>query len=114
MNKMNPEIKARWIAALRSGEYKQTKSELRSAVDKFCCLGVLCDLHAQAGLGLWDGFRYREEGTIPPTDVAVWAGLPVVYPNPDVWIDGKCRSVAEHNDQGATFAEIADAIEEQL
>lgn len=32
-----------WVAALRSGEYKQGHRVLRSKDDKFCCLGVLCD-----------------------------------------------------------------------
>ena len=44
---MNPEIKAKWVAALRSGEYKQAKGQLRIG-NSFCCLGVLCNLHAQA------------------------------------------------------------------
>jgi len=33
-----------WVKALRSGEYKQGQSYLRSRDSKFCCLGVLCDL----------------------------------------------------------------------
>jgi hypothetical protein len=44
---MNPEIKARWVAALRSGEYQQTTGNLRTE-NGFCCLGVLCDLHSKA------------------------------------------------------------------
>jgi hypothetical protein len=40
---MNPEIKAKWIAALRSGEYAQGRYALRDG-DHFCCLGVLCDV----------------------------------------------------------------------
>lgn len=33
----------KWIRALRSGKYAQGTSYLRRA-DKFCCLGVACDL----------------------------------------------------------------------
>jgi len=33
-----------WVKALRSGEYKQGQSYLRNRDNKFCCLGVLCDL----------------------------------------------------------------------
>lgn len=42
--------KKKWIKALRSGEYKQAKNELRSLggtdgeVLGYCCLGVLCDI----------------------------------------------------------------------
>jgi hypothetical protein len=38
---MNPEFKSKWIADLRSGVYKQTKSVLYDG-DGYCCLGVLC------------------------------------------------------------------------
>ncbi len=35
-------LKAKWIKALRSGEYSQTKQELyNGAENAFCCLGVL-------------------------------------------------------------------------
>ena len=33
----------KWVAALRSGKYEQAKGWLREG-DKFCCLGVACDL----------------------------------------------------------------------
>ncbi len=41
---MKPQLKEKWIAALRSSRYKQGKGELRSSDDLFCCLGVLCDV----------------------------------------------------------------------
>jgi hypothetical protein len=41
---MNPEWKAKWIAALRSGAYKQGRRNLRDDLDNFCCVGVLCDI----------------------------------------------------------------------
>jgi len=40
---MEQELKAKWIAALRSGEYPQDKAFLRSEKG-YCCLGVLCDV----------------------------------------------------------------------
>ena len=43
---MKQKIKALWVAALRSGDYEQGIGQLRNE-NKFCCLGVLCDLHAQ-------------------------------------------------------------------
>ena len=44
---MDNRVKALWLNALRSGEYKQGKQALRSADNKFCCLGVLCDLYVK-------------------------------------------------------------------
>ena len=38
---MNAEIKQRWVDALRSGEYEQTRGTLHKG-DSYCCLGVLC------------------------------------------------------------------------
>ena len=43
---MESELKARWIAALRSGNYQQGAGTLRSASDRYCCLGVLADIIA--------------------------------------------------------------------
>ena len=50
---MNTEIKAQWLAALRSGEYTQTSGALRRENSDgsvgFCCLGVLCEILAKDG-----------------------------------------------------------------
>lgn len=35
----------KWIEALESGKYKQTKSCLRDFKDGYCCLGVACDIN---------------------------------------------------------------------
>lgn len=40
---MDKELKDKWIAALRSGEYKQIQRRLKSS-EGFCCLGVLCEI----------------------------------------------------------------------
>jgi hypothetical protein len=46
--KMDPEVKAKWVEALRSGEYKQgqllLKKERPDGTAKHCCLGVLCEI----------------------------------------------------------------------
>ena len=39
--KMNPKLKARWVEALRSGDYKQGTKFLRTNEGTYCCLGVL-------------------------------------------------------------------------
>jgi hypothetical protein len=96
---VNAEIKARWLKALRSGEYKQAKNALR-AVDGsgYCCLGVLCELHRLDHNGVWDQPNSKsspsylgQEGILPEV-VAEWAGLPkypsssVVCTNPEVQV----------------------------
>ena len=108
MKKMNPAIKDKWIAALRSGEYEQTTGQLRNG-DSFCCLGVLCNVHAyehphiakrQEKCGVYMGCT-----TMPPDAVRNWAGI-----HDDQYL----RRFAEFNDTGSTFAQIADAIERDL
>lgn len=37
---MNAELKAKWVEALRSGEYQQGKKRLKH-MGRYCCLGVL-------------------------------------------------------------------------
>ena len=44
MKKLNPEIKKKWLTALKSGNYKQGTGKLRRRDNSFCCLGVLCDI----------------------------------------------------------------------
>lgn len=41
---LKPEIKTKWINALRSGKYKQTTDCLRDDTG-YCCLGVLTDIY---------------------------------------------------------------------
>lgn len=38
--KLPEDFKAKWVAALRSGEYKQGRLRLHNADNTYCCLGV--------------------------------------------------------------------------
>lgn len=49
---MTKELRDKWVAALRSGRYKQGKYRLRDREGGFCPLGVLLDV---SGLGEWIG-----------------------------------------------------------
>ena len=102
--------KRKWVAALRSGEFKQGRSWLRSQVDgedRFCCLGVACEVF---------GMRYRS-GCYGASDVALprklQRRLGLSY-DPQVMVDGSRIGLATLNDTGWSFAKIADLIEEQL
>jgi hypothetical protein len=113
---MNAEIKTLWVAALRSGEYKQGERRLRDPeTNTFCCLGVLCNLHAQAHPEIaakqTAPGSYMGKKGFPHTEVFEWAGLDA---RAEVEIGGACTRLDAHNDSGCTFEQIADAIEEQL
>lgn len=131
---MNQEIKAKWVAALRSGKYKQGKGCLKTADGTMCCLGVLSDLFIQENpkRAQWateinnDGqyaFEYgvdAEEALALPLPVSVWAGLD--DESDPIILSGRIgRRASELNDGVAnktifqhTFAEIADLIEKNL
>jgi hypothetical protein len=101
---MVPEIKAKWVEALRSGEYEQGCGALRTEDGKYCCLGVLTDLYCKAKGVTFDGVT-RSNRWVLNLSVRRWAGLespnPAVPQAPLAWL----------NDSGRTFAEIADLIE---
>lgn len=105
---MNPEIKAKWLAALRSGEYKQGRGELRNG-DSFCCLGVLCDLHSKDSGIAWDGAYYLTGIGLPPPEVWEWANLPEQDPK----LDG-FHITGLNDEHGFSFNQLADIIEQQL
>lgn len=41
--KLDKEVKAKWVEALRSGKFKQGKGKLKYG-DNYCCLGVACEI----------------------------------------------------------------------
>jgi hypothetical protein len=118
----------KWVAALRSGKYRQAQDRLRGiGVDGpvHCCLGVACEVFKEStGQGEWasrSGF-YLPEGessnTILPLDVARWYGIPS-----DGCFDATSqdearpvpKSLIDLNDTSRLpFADIADVIEEKF
>lgn len=126
---MNPEIKALWLAALRSGGYKQTQGALcrvnAEGERSYCCLGVLTDLAEKRGIVqsardarnrmqyFDDNSVNREAGVLLPS-VLEWSGVDdsTGYLPRDV--DGY-EALTGLNDEGNyTFEQIADVIEEQF
>lgn len=115
---MNQEIKNKWVAALRSGDYRQGKNALRKG-EYHCCLGVLCEIAVAEGV-VQQGIDHHgdslygpdEEYSFLPREVIKWSGFEVR--NPYVEYEGDTHSLAGLNDKGKTFSEIADIIEAQL
>lgn len=121
---MNKEVKAKWIEALNSGEFVQGRKWMKRNVDgqeQFCCLGVLCELYRgentpekeMEDLFPMQNERVRLNTATLPCKVASWAGLPI----PKEYFDSagyRYGTLADLNDKGYTFAEIAQVIEEKL
>lgn len=134
---MNAEIKRKWVAALRSGEYRQAKDYLARTNDDgqvvgYCCLGVLCEIAVQeeaiappSPINYEGSLWYDGDDVVLPESVAAWAGLDSEDPavprpegareHPSFLSRGEDKTtLASLNDGGFTFAQIADLIEEHL
>lgn len=109
--------RATWIAALRSGEYSQTRGSL---CDKsgFCCLGVAAELTPGIRKQREPFTAYGEEETGGglPRETAEWLGLTAANGDPRIvnpW-EAPYRALIDLNDvAGWTFEEIANVLEAQ-
>ena len=103
--KIKASWKQKWLEALRSGEYKQGKQELRQktrGAHHYCCLGVFADIADPRG---WDkNNRHRRViGRLNPT-LRKRVGLS--------YEDESC--LIDMNDSGKRFTTIAKWIEKNL
>jgi len=102
--------KAEWLAALRSGQYQQGKGLLFTGTG-FCCLGVYAEVLGVPKRTSYTGsigYDYMLTGNYDAYGIA------------DRWASGLQKEDAVYladtlnDDQGKTFAEIADWIEANL
>ncbi len=112
----------KWVAALRSGEYKQTKKHLTDDMGH-CCLGVACELYIKDGGALIKTPDGRPGGIVAygtpghttntarlPDSVMKWLGL---KSDTGIAEDPGLPNIqlSSLNDHGSSFREIADVIE---
>lgn len=99
-DKLPEEFKSKWVAALRSGEYKQCKQTIHDKEsNSFCCIGVAAVLHGHNP----EAHDFSTVGYIQLPD-AIANG----FRNQNT-ID-----LMHLNDSGKSFTEIADYIEANL
>lgn len=136
---MKQEIAVEWVKNLRLGKFKQTTAGALRDREGFCCLGVLCDIFGKSTAdGIWRGDEDREKYdfvcTKPPDFpdeslarlrsnvdlpglVQEWAGLNsssgchIAIRSRIVIGENTYGSLAEANDSGVPFNEIATFIE---
>lgn len=119
-------LRAKWLEMLRSGEYKQGIGRLMQYDElgspSFCCLGVLC-------LAAGEPLEALNDRGLPTLQFATQHGIysNSAHCNFRVTIRGVEAALSDHNDSHKrgpnglaysspgkpTFAEIADAIEQQ-
>jgi hypothetical protein len=137
MLEMDPQVRALWTQALRDGTRVQGDGALHyqdadGGVWKQCCLGVLCELAAKAGVVNVDSEldrgsvmkSYDGERALLPPSVQAWAGLHSDDPLLRPYVEGDegylsyngddqewmhCSSA--NDDEGLTFLDIADLID---
>lgn len=125
-DKMNPEVKAKWLAALRSGKYAQGAGKLRTVNNEYCCLGVLCDVAVKEGVipegvvgpsmllpVVQELYQYGSDmhtGFLPH-EVRQWA---LTSFDPNVMDGNDIHSLSYLNDERLPFSYIADLIERSL
>jgi hypothetical protein len=109
---MDAQLKAKWwTAALRSGEFKQGIATLRrmsaDGEEHYCCLGVLCVV---AGIAISeDGGRCAEDAQMGYSPIRRVLNAPS-----DSEKYATSDKLANMNDGGSSFAEIADYIDANL
>lgn len=128
LNSSPEEVREAWAAALESGEYEQGMGKLCRVDDEgnrtYCCLGVLTEMYRLAGGAvLWKSSEsqgilassvingYEEEENYLVGRVQRWAGLfsHIGWYQKDGDMRGS-DTLANRNDNGATFEEIAEII----
>lgn len=109
LNRFTP-LQKKWLEALESGEYDQSRGRLvrhTEKGDRFCCLGVACDL---AGLKVDDQYRFLsgQKSYITTLPRKVWRKLHLTSEigTPKDWR----LALAVLNDHGVKFATIAKIL----
>jgi len=115
-----------WVAALRSGDYKQGRNRLYDEkTDCYCCLGVggkLCELRSDQmgvlgtlmGMGIGSPKKLFRLGLGLKDSGGLFEGAPVSYTNPDTGFVNSLNTLYELNDVAHwSFDQIADFIEDR-
>lgn len=102
---MNAEMKAKWTAALRSGNYVQGKHVLKTSNGRFCCIGVLGDIQGVD----WDGVADRTTCNLP-TDALHAGTTEYERQHLENMNDGSNGFL----DNAKSFTQIADYIDANL
>ncbi len=122
---MKKEIADRWVAALRSGAYKQGQGFLKKTVDgetRHCCLGVLCEILADEVFLIikknpFDPgvYVFQEKDALANIGVLPMVIMDYAHIKTDLGsLEGlQGVSLAAFNDRGSSFTQIADIIESQ-
>ncbi len=121
MTRMDYDVKEAWVDALRSGDYFQIRGQLGDGGNGRCCLGVLADVVDIPSDCLPEGagheeFRDRLYADKSNDRSELYHDFPSVGMLKEMGSLGmsEAQALAQMNDDGHGFAEIADFIEKKL
>ena len=107
---------AEFLTALRSEDYQQATGQLRAPDDGYCCLGLACEI---SGISEWESqdsrdtpYLYLGNDQVLPPEVQTYYGFN--DPKGTYLVRGTLseRSLMNFNDNGVSFKEIANVIEQ--
>lgn len=111
-------MKKEWLEALKSGKYLQGKDSLCQD-EKYCCLGVLCEIQGRLGDPSINGYRSDgNSGLFLDPENPIVKLYPAFYQGgfPEgVIVDhdlGESTTLSHLNDWGVPFTEIAEIIDQ--
>lgn len=114
---MKPELKKRWVDALRSGKYIQDERALNTGKG-FCCLGVACEVFKDdVGLEVRTGTtgEVYYDGGRHSLPASLQSLLEITMRGTLTTKVGHRKHLTELNDlEKMTFDQIADVIDEQF
>jgi hypothetical protein len=121
---MDPDVKQRWVQALRSGEFVQGTGALRTPLPEggfaYCCLGVLCEIVEPGWLSRPSKDYDEDDNPVQSTNADVFNADVTVDPLRPLLEDPAPLFDLAHRNDGTTgyvrhdFNQIATYIEENL
>ena len=119
---MEPELKQRWLDALRSGGYDKGVGRLKGRDNDYCCLGVLADI---SNVGEWkqgeDGWEFRIDEDVAQDWAKEHASWAETMPNCTTYFGSVVglsqydqKALALLNDQAHSFEPVITRIEETV
>jgi hypothetical protein len=124
---MDAKIKADWLVALRSDQYKQCQLKLNDGSNGYCCLGVLCKVMGATFEDYVNPLdtEYSDEPPYIEHNRPILNGINLAKDEDEslshytkdlvgLSLEDESRLISMNDDEGKNFREIADYVEANL
>ncbi|HEY9658333.1 MAG TPA: hypothetical protein V6C65_07770 [Allocoleopsis sp.] len=111
--KMPKELATKWLDALRSGKYNQTRGKLHNTENNsFCCLGVLQHCISGVTIKIDRDVELPSPGWLQSHGITFSSECGEISSDPYITSEGVC--ISSVNDEGNSFTIIADLLEQEM